>query len=56
MEEFMHRQQLNMKAFNKVVPKWRPDLLISGNTQYLGIKPYGIDRFDQLFTNRQLLA
>lgn len=37
-------------------PEWRPDLTISGSSQYLGIKPYGMDRFDQLFTNRQLVA
>ena len=35
---------------------WRPDVTISGSTQYLGVKPYGIDRFDQLFTDRQLEA
>jgi len=33
-----------------------PDAVISGTTQYLGIKPYGMDNFSQLFTNRQLLA
>ena len=37
-------------------PTWRPELTISGSTQYLGIKPYGMDRFDQLFTSRQLVA
>ncbi len=37
-------------------PKWKPEMAISGSTQYLGIKPYGMERFDQLFTNRQLLA
>jgi len=36
--------------------EWRPDVEISGSTQYLGVKPYGIDRFDQLFTDRQLCA
>ena len=33
---------------------WKPDLAISGSTQYLGVKPYGINRFDQLFTDRQI--
>jgi len=33
-----------------------PEVTISGSTQYLGVKPYGIHRFDQLFTNRQLTA
>jgi putative DNA methylase len=37
-------------------PEWIPDVTISGSTQYLGVKPYGVDRFDQLFTNRQLHA
>ena len=41
---------------NKAKPEWHPDLTISGSTQYLGVKPYGYDRFDQLFTSRQLLA
>lgn len=35
-------------------PEWLPDLTISGSTQYLGVKPYGMETFDQLFTNRQL--
>lgn len=35
---------------------WKPDVVIEGSTQYLGIKPYGMDNFSQLFTNRQLLA
>ena len=38
------------------LPKWKPEVAISGSTQYLGVKPYGIDQFDQLFTNRQLSA
>jgi putative DNA methylase len=37
-------------------PEWRPELTISGSTQYLGIKPYGIDRVDQLFVDRQLVS
>jgi putative DNA methylase len=37
-------------------PEWRPEVLISGSTQYLGVKPYGMDQFDQLFTARQLVA
>ena len=39
-----------------VDPRWRPEINISGSTQYLGVKPYGMERFDQLFTNRQLIA
>ena len=37
-------------------PQWQPDISISGSTQYLGIKPYGIETFSQLFTKRQLVA
>ena len=37
-------------------PRWTPELIISGSTQYLGAKPYGFERFDQLFTGRQLLS
>jgi len=37
-------------------PEWKPEVTISGSTQYLGVKPYGMDRFDQLFTGRQLMA
>ncbi|MEI6451329.1 MAG: DUF1156 domain-containing protein [Actinomycetes bacterium] len=40
----------------EVRPGWKPDLTISGSTQYLGVKPYGMDQFSQLFTDRQLLA
>ena len=39
-----------------VTPKWRPEVKISGSTQYLGVKPYGMEQFDQLFTPRQLVA
>jgi len=37
-------------------PEWKPEVAISGSTQYLGVKPYGMDRLDQLFTDRQLAA
>ena len=40
----------------KAKPEWRPELTISGSTQYLGVKPYGMDRLDQLFTDRQTVA
>lgn len=35
---------------------WEPEVVISGSTQYLGVKPYGMKQFSQLFTNRQLVA
>ncbi len=37
-------------------PEWKPEVMISGSTQYLGVKPYGMDRIDQLLTDRQLSA
>jgi putative DNA methylase len=37
-------------------PDWKPDVAISGSTQYIGVKPYGIEQFSQLFTDRQLVA
>ena len=37
-------------------PEWKPSTTISGSNQYLGIRPYGMDRFDQLFSDRQLVA
>ena len=40
----------------KAKPEWKPDVVISGSTQYLGIKPYGMEQFSQLFTDRQLVA
>jgi putative DNA methylase len=43
-------------AARKAKPEWKPELTISGSTQYLGVKPYGMERFAQLFTNRQLVA
>ncbi len=33
---------------------WQPDVEISGSTQYLGIKPYGMTLFSHLFLPRQL--
>jgi len=43
-------------AAQKAKPEWKPEVTISGSTQYLGVKPYGMDRLDQLFTDRQLVA
>ena len=37
-------------------PTWKPDVEISGSSQYLGPKPYGMIRFSDLFTPRQLTA
>ena len=43
-------------AQREALPKWKPQVSISGSTQYIGVQPYGMDQFDHLFTNRQLLA
>ncbi|ODT03616.1 MAG: hypothetical protein ABS52_08395 [Gemmatimonadetes bacterium SCN 70-22] len=43
-------------AARKAQPEWRPELNISGSTQYVGVKPYGVERFDAIFTERQTLA
>lgn len=43
-------------AARNVKAERRPEVTISGSAQYLGVKPYGMDRFDQLFTERQLVA
>jgi len=43
-------------AARRAQPGWKPEVLISGTTQYLGIKPYGMELFSQLFTDRQLVA
>ena len=40
----------------QAAPEWRPDVTISGSTQYLGVKPYGMEQFSQLFTDRQTVA
>ena len=37
-------------------PEWSPQVTISGSTQYLGVKPYGMTKFRDLFTDRQLVA
>jgi putative DNA methylase len=37
-------------------PEWRPDVVISGGTRYVGVKPYGMEQFSQIFTSRQLVA
>ncbi len=37
-------------------PTWRPEIQISGSTQYVGVRLYGMEKFDQLFTERQLVA
>ncbi len=43
-------------AARKAKPEWKPELRISGSTQYIGVKSYGMEQFSQLFTDRQLVA
>ena len=38
------------------VSDWKPEINISGSTQYVGVRPYGMSHFDQLFTPRQLVT
>ena len=44
------------EAARRARPTWKPDVMISGSTQYLGVKPYGMEHFSELFTERQLVA
>jgi len=53
---YLAPNQEHEAAARSAKPEWKPEVTISGSTQYLGVKPYGMDRFDQLFTNRQLVA
>jgi putative DNA methylase len=43
-------------AARQAAPAWTPNVAISGTTQYLGVKPYGLEQFSQIYTNRQLLS
>ena len=36
-------------------PGWKPDIDISGSTQYIGVQPYGMSKFSQVFSDRQLV-
>jgi len=44
------------KTSRQAEPEWNPELTISGSSQYLGVKPYGLTKFGELFTSRQLVA
>ncbi|GIL16886.1 MAG: hypothetical protein BroJett040_06370 [Oligoflexia bacterium] len=43
------------KLAEKLTPEWKPEVPISGSTQYVGVKPYGIEQFSELFSNRQIV-
>jgi putative DNA methylase len=53
---FISPTQENEDQAKNIQPDWRPDAEISGSTQYIGVKPYGITNFSQLFTERQTVA
>ena len=53
---YLDPSEATEKIARQAEPEWRPAVTISGSNQYLGIRPYGMDRFDQLFTDRQLVA
>ena len=38
-----------------VRPEWTPDVVISGSTQYIGVRPYGMEQFSHLHSDRQLV-
>ena len=46
----------HIKIASEVEATWRPEIRISGSSQYLGVKPYGMLQFGNLFTERQLIA
>ncbi|MXW24959.1 MAG: DUF1156 domain-containing protein, partial [Dehalococcoidia bacterium] len=37
-------------------PEWQAQIEISGSGQYIGVRPYGMETFGHLFTDRQLVA
>jgi len=43
-------------AAKEAKPTWKPDVPISGSTQYVGVTPYGMADFSDLFTDRQLVT
>ena len=43
------------RIVQEIKPEWTPDVDISGSTQYIGVKPYGMTQFSELFTKRQLV-
>ena len=44
------------KIPNAIDADWKPEITISGSSQYLGVKPYGVTKFSELFNERQLRA
>ncbi|MCI0351069.1 MAG: hypothetical protein L0Z53_16715, partial [Acidobacteriales bacterium] len=40
----------------RAAPEWKPEVPICGSTQYVGVRPYGMQYFSDLFTDRQLVV
>ncbi len=53
---FLSPTQEHEVIAKKAIPDWKPDVTISGSTQYLGVKPYGFNQFSEIFSGRQLVA
>ena len=53
---YLSPSQVHEDSARSAKPAWEPQVEISGSTQYLGVKPYGVNTFAELFTARQLTA
>jgi putative DNA methylase len=53
---FLHASQLAEEIARSRRAARRPDVEISGSSQYIGVKPYGLTKFSDLFLERQLVA
>jgi putative DNA methylase len=53
---YLSPTQDQLKVALSARPNWKPDVTISGSTQYLGVQPYGMTKFSDIFTDRQLVA
>ena len=53
---YLSPSQQHESTARAAAPDWKHDVLISGSTQYVGTKLYGMERFSQLATDRQTVA
>ena len=53
---YLPPSDLHAKTAEQCKPTWAPSLDISGTSQYMGVKVYGLKSFSDLFTKRQLLG
>jgi putative DNA methylase len=51
---FLSPGAASQRAVEEQGSSWKPDVEISGSTQYIGVRPYGMTRFSDLFTGTQL--